>query len=89
MRHIEKMPPPAGWFTLGSHNDYEGELEFWGEELSEDGLPIWERPAPQYDYRVDGDWYVYESLERLRQDYAHPKKILRRAKAGDWEDTPT
>lgn len=36
--------PPDGWATFGHHLDTERPLEFWG--TGEDGLPIWEREAP-------------------------------------------
>lgn len=35
--------PPPGWSVFGSHVDDPGPLEFWGEHLSNDGLPVWER----------------------------------------------
>lgn len=37
--------PPAGWFAFGTHVDTPGPLEFYGEEFTEDGLPMWERPV--------------------------------------------
>jgi len=36
--------PPPGWFTLGTHAGQDTPLEFWGQ--GDDGLPLWERPAP-------------------------------------------
>lgn len=38
-------PPPIGWFSFGTHVDQPVQLEF-SEETGEDGLPLWERPAP-------------------------------------------
>ena len=46
--------PPTGWFTFGHHmdtSDVPG-MEFWGNEFSDDGLPIWERPVPAPDADV-------------------------------------
>lgn len=40
-----KTTPPHGWRTFGSHLERPGQLEFWGEEFSNDGLPLWERPV--------------------------------------------
>ena len=37
-------PPPAGWFTFGTHVDVPIELEFSDELYPDDGLPRWERP---------------------------------------------
>jgi hypothetical protein len=39
---ILENDPPDGWFPLGSHNGFEGQLEF-SEEVGSDGLPRWER----------------------------------------------
>ena len=39
--------PPAGWFVFGTHVEKDSApngLEFYGEEYSNDSLPLWERP---------------------------------------------
>lgn len=38
------LDPPPGWDVFGTHADGDEPLEFWGEEHTEDGLPVWERP---------------------------------------------
>lgn len=42
---IRALQAPGGWFYFGSHLDFDGPLQF-SIELSEDGLPKWERPLP-------------------------------------------
>jgi hypothetical protein len=37
-------PPPAGWFTFGTHVDGGVELEFSDDLHPDDGLPRYERP---------------------------------------------
>jgi len=37
--------PPRGWYTFGTHVDYEGPIEFSAEVDEEDLLPLWERPV--------------------------------------------
>ena len=37
--------PPEGWFTFGSHVEWDGELEF-SKETDDGGMPRWERPLP-------------------------------------------
>lgn len=44
------LKPPPGWSLFGTHIDErynDQKLEFWGEDVSEDGLPLWERLTTQ------------------------------------------
>lgn len=37
--------PPDGWFVFGHHMDSpDVPLEFWGGHVTDDGMPVWERP---------------------------------------------
>lgn len=38
--------PPTGWHHFGLHADGDVKLELWGDDVSLDGLPIWERTIP-------------------------------------------
>ena len=55
-----KTSPPPGWFVFGSHVDADTELDFYGEEFTEDGLPLWERPKSdnkiEYGAKPYGDF---------------------------------
>ena len=42
---VRAFQAPGGWFVFGSHLDFDGPLQF-SVELTEDGLPRWERPLP-------------------------------------------
>lgn len=46
IKRIEASPPD-GWFVFGTHVDVPVQLEFYGEQFTEDLMPMWERPRPQ------------------------------------------
>jgi len=49
MREVTlRLPVPGGWFPFGTHVNYSGPVEFYGECYSDDGLPLWERPTPTH-----------------------------------------
>lgn len=90
-----QVSPPDGWFTFGSHAgvDFIGRLEFWGEEFSEDGLPIWERPADHLntvkaerpDEAVEAAWGVlnaYGAAAWIKTHYGQRERdVVREALA--------
>jgi len=39
--------PPEGWFSFGWHVDQPDLCLEFSSETGEDGLPLWERPAPE------------------------------------------
>lgn len=69
--HWQTDPPP-GWYQFGTHVDNPAPLEFWGEQYSTDGLPIWERPAP-----------IVPSILRAVAQAEKDKKIL--AEYDNWD----
>lgn len=54
------LDPPAGWYLFGAHVGQDVDLEFWGEQYSEDGMPMWERPIPVYRCDFDCDACDYD-----------------------------
>lgn len=70
-----ELDPAPGWFQFGTHLDEtkvgEVRLEFWGEEHSDDGMPMWERPIEdevKWEYTVGGHTdVIFPSREAAEQ----------------------
>lgn len=61
--------PPPGWHTFGTHVDDDVRLVF-SDELGDDGLPLWERPADDDAYagRSDGGDAGPQNLDPVEAD---------------------
>ena len=87
LKQLEVSPPP-GWHVFGTHLDVDTELDFYGEEFTEDGMPLWERPKDdnrlEYGHKPYGDFGPTYLLESENEAKRAESSVFVRHAASRW-----